>query len=309
MTSSANNSFAADQALLQPLSPFCVGSYILSLFLSVLFVGSLYLLPSFWRNRQAGRDHPLWLKERFLAALAVCIVSVISVWLYSAASAGTHFFASIGIRLESIVPAIVQPLALTALLFSGSVVQSVWETSIVSKGELHPIDYFATGFWLMPEYLRNFVWWRNYIVAPLSEEVVYRACLLRLLEPCIGSWPSIFVAPLFFGLAHFHHMLDRLQSGMSLLQCFGVTAFQVLYTSLFGAYSSFIFLRTRHLLSCVVVHSFCNLMGLPSLPNPSVFASRRSRAACYLVHVGGFFAWMWLLYPLTERQWIFAAWW
>jgi prenyl protein peptidase len=41
------------------------------------------------------------------------------------------------------------------------------------------------------------------------------------------------------------------------------TALQFSYTTLFGAFVTFIYLRSGSLLACIAVHSFCNWMGLP----------------------------------------------
>ena len=43
------------------------------------------------------------------------------------------------------------------------------------------------------------------------------------------------------------------------------SAFQLTYTSLFGFFAAFVFLRTGNLLSVCLAHSFCNWMGLPRL--------------------------------------------
>lgn len=39
--------------------------------------------------------------------------------------------------------------------------------------------------------------------------------------------------------------------------------FQFGYTTLFGAYAIFLYLRTGSLLAVILVHAFCNWMGLP----------------------------------------------
>jgi prenyl protein peptidase len=41
------------------------------------------------------------------------------------------------------------------------------------------------------------------------------------------------------------------------------SVFQLAYTTLFGAYATFLYLRTGSLLAVVLVHAFCNWMGLP----------------------------------------------
>ena len=46
-------------------------------------------------------------------------------------------------------------------------------------------------------------------------------------------------------------------------QALFVSVFQMHYTTLFGMYSAFLFLRTGHLAAPVVVHGFCNFMGFP----------------------------------------------
>lgn len=39
--------------------------------------------------------------------------------------------------------------------------------------------------------------------------------------------------------------------------------FMFTYTSLFGFFEAFVYLRTGNLWSCVAAHAFCNAMGLP----------------------------------------------
>ena len=43
------------------------------------------------------------------------------------------------------------------------------------------------------------------------------------------------------------------------------SVFQFAYTTLFGAYCSFLFIRTGSLFPPLVAHSFCNVMGLPQI--------------------------------------------
>lgn len=44
------------------------------------------------------------------------------------------------------------------------------------------------------------LWLRNQVVAPLTEEVVFRGAMLPMLVPCTGPSAAIFIAPLFFGV-------------------------------------------------------------------------------------------------------------
>lgn len=43
-------------------------------------------------------------------------------------------------------------------------------------------------------------WLRNQVIAPLTEELVFRACMLPMLAPCTGLGPAVFTCPLFFGV-------------------------------------------------------------------------------------------------------------
>ena len=42
-----------------------------------------------------------------------------------------------------------------------------------------------------------------------------------------------------------------------------VLSFQSTYTTIFGMYSAFLFVRTGHIAAPVVAHGFCNFMGFP----------------------------------------------
>lgn len=44
------------------------------------------------------------------------------------------------------------------------------------------------------------VWLRNQVVAPVTEELVFRGAMLPMLVPCMGPTAAIFMAPLFFGV-------------------------------------------------------------------------------------------------------------
>lgn len=68
--------------------------------------------------------------------------------------------------------------------------------------------------WL--ESTKTLIWWRNQVVAPLSEEWTFRACMLPLLLQCFTPPTAIFMCSSFFGLAHFHHIVERTKMGMNL---------------------------------------------------------------------------------------------
>lgn len=83
------------------------------------------------------------------------------------------------------------------------------------------------------------------------------------------AWVSvrhlIFLTPLYFGVAHVHHFYEfTLQHPkVPLLPALIRSLVQFTYTSVFGFYASFIFLRTGSLPAAILTHAFCNWMGLP----------------------------------------------
>ena len=138
---------------------------------------------------------------------------------------------------------------------------------------------------------------RDLAVAPLAEEAIFRSCLLPpllaaccrrggvetamgddgssrgrgggALSPASASW----IAPLFFGVAHLHHLYERIRrippamrSNKAILTriILGVVV-QWTYTTLFGAYASHVFVRTGSLGAATTAHVVCNYMGLPEV--------------------------------------------
>jgi prenyl protein peptidase len=107
------------------------------------------------------------------------------------------------------------------------------------------------------------------------------------------------IAPLFFGVAHIHHAVVRLQKASSssassfrpsVSSVILMTTFQFIYTTLFGAYATYILIRTGSVLAVTVSHSYCNLMGLPDLsfflhPNHPMYRYRVTILTSYLIGV------------------------
>ncbi|MGH0163367.1 UNVERIFIED_CONTAM: hypothetical protein FKN15_044079 [Acipenser sinensis] len=141
-------------------------------------------------------------------------------------------------------------------------------------------------------------WLRNQVVAPLTEELVFRACMLPMLAPCAGLSRAIFTCPLFFGVAHFHHVIELLRFRQGTVGGIILSAvFQFSYTAVFGTYTAFIFVRTGHLIGPVLCHSFCNYMGFPALSAALEHPQRAPIMTCYLL---GVLLFLLLLFPMTE---------
>jgi len=148
-------------------------------------------------------------------------------------------------------------LLLTAILFAGP----LYESLIVHGGwrdwiRLRPVV----------ELFSEWTTWRNIVAGPFTEEVLFRSSSIPLM--LLAQTPvtrTIFLTPIIFGLAHFHHFYEFRVSHPSapLIQGLLRSVVQLCYTTLFGAYANFLLLRTGSLLAIFVVHAFCNCMGFP----------------------------------------------
>lgn len=127
------------------------------------------------------------------------------------------------------------------------------------------------------------------VQAPLTEEYVFRSCMIAILSQANhSSTYLIFVTPLYFGLAHLHHGWEVYHqlgcTRQALKTAMMSSIFQFVYTTLFGWYVSFLFLRTGSFWPCFLCHSFCNMMGFPDISDipyrPSHHRQGKAHKAC-----------------------------
>ena len=122
----------------------------------------------------------------------------------------------------------------------------------------------------------SWIGYRNLVIAPVSEEIVFRSLTIPLfLLARMSPTRIVFLTPLVFGLAHVHHLVEFLQSRTPEGRRFpslpiwinGIvrSLFQFTYTSLFGFFAAFVFLRTGNIWAVIIAHGFCNRMGVPRL--------------------------------------------
>ncbi|KPJ18266.1 CAAX prenyl protease 2 [Papilio machaon] len=264
----------------------CASSILASVFLTILYVASLYV----WRSK-LSRDHPTTIKRRFFSVSCVMVLAPIVTWLFLKESTLNKgdMYEQLGLRLSGLLFAFVTPLALTMILFLGPLTMQF--LSGAWKIYIHPIYWFAS--W------QDLTWVRNHIMAPISEEWVFRACMMPLLLQCLEPYTAVFVGPLLFGIAHFHHMFEQIKLGLDLRSSIMISAFQFMYTSLFGAYSAYLFLRTGHFVAPLAAHIFCNHMGFPNFGDIPYYPLTQ-RLLIISNMVLGFTIWCNLLTPLTE---------
>jgi prenyl protein peptidase len=110
---------------------------------------------------------------------------------------------------------------------------------------------------------------RNLVAGPIAEEWVFRACICPMLK-CEGYTMKevLWISPGLFGLCHLHHLINLVRAkGYSVQQGIFAVGFQLVYTSLFGAFATFVFWKTGNVLGVILAHSLCNFLGLPDLSN------------------------------------------
>lgn len=191
--------------------------------MSVLYVSSLYI----WNNKH-NRDHPATVKRRFLSVTVVMLISPVFVYKFSSNELleKVWFNDLLGLRWQGLLMAIAVPYLLTMLLFLGPLcVELQNDTLKVFMGKLGSyreykfilskiIDcwFIDVDFW--KSNFKNILWIRNHVMAPLSEEFVFRACMMPLILQSFTPLTAVFITPLFFGVAHIHHIVERLSMGM-----------------------------------------------------------------------------------------------
>jgi prenyl protein peptidase len=141
---------------------------------------------------------------------------------------------------------------------------------------------------------------RNLVVAPVSEEVVFRGCVVSSMFVATGATPAqlILLSPLYFSLAHVHHGVSLYVAGQPARTAVFVSLFQAFYTYLFGVFAAFLLVRTGHLPAPVLAHSLCNFFGFPDFELLWNHPSHKTTMRGLLV--GGLVGFIALLAPLTE---------
>lgn len=167
-------------------------------------------------------DHPTTIKKRFFSISVVSLISPLFVYYFSSENVFKHFtlWEVLGFRWSGFLPALIFPLLLTMILFLGplslQLSNSIWKiysgSNNTNENEAESCQepseqsdsrftFLEPKFWLNS--CQNLLWLRNHVVAPLSEEFTFRACMVPLLLQSFSTSTSIFITPLFFGVGEF----------------------------------------------------------------------------------------------------------
>ncbi|GAA5942642.1 hypothetical protein JCM3775_003665 [Rhodotorula graminis] len=205
----------------------------------------------------------------------------------------SSFSTSSSTRWADLARLVACPLGLTASLFAGSLYILALEGDLPGQARVRSWASWTAKF-------GGWKGVRNYILAPLTEELSFRSCVVA--ASFLGGWSRrklVFVTPLWFGLAHVHHAWETYLAGgrtrKALIQGVLQSTFQFVYTTLFGWFATFLFLRTGSVVPPFLAHVFCNAMGVPQLAWAlKVWPEKRlSLWATYLGGIGTFIYGFW----------------
>ncbi|KAK3135811.1 hypothetical protein QOZ80_5BG0423680 [Eleusine coracana subsp. coracana] len=243
-----------------------------------------------------------FLHRRFACAAVASVASALaSAALLRVWSLGefSDMLVVFGIRKDHLLEAVVIPLLLTSLVYAGSFVAKLWQLSSSRSGDGDEVGIGCAQMIVhrIRAAVGDVMVWRNFVVAPFTEELVFRACMIPLLL-CGGfkMHNIIFFSPVFFSLAHLNHWFELHQQGCNFMRSLLIVGVQLGYTVIFGWYAAFLFIRTGNLLSPIIAHVFCNMMGLP------VFSSLRTRGLASVAFLAGSISFFWLLFPVTSPE-------
>ncbi|OAR00340.1 hypothetical protein LLEC1_00282 [Akanthomyces lecanii] len=269
---------------------------------SIIYVLPLYASDATRPSPSRPRDDPAAIRARVravtLSTTACSIVTLITLCCVSRQRPALDLMGYWPVRpVES-----AKALLLTATLFCGP----LYESLLIDGGW----RYIGTG---LQRLWQSWPEWRNIVAGPVTEECLFRSAVVPLLVSAKASPSSIvFLSPLVFGSAHVHHFYEfRLTNpGVSIYAAVARTVVQLTYTSVFGAYVTFLFVQTGSLLAVVLVHAFCNTLSLPRvwghmaphwLPiNTSQGMLLKWTIPYYVLLVGGLVYWWRSLYLLTD---------
>ncbi|KAF9159378.1 hypothetical protein DFQ26_006603 [Actinomortierella ambigua] len=256
------------------------------------------------------RDHPLVIKRRFKGILLTSIVVPFYLWFVFSISGAIptdqsfgqrlgRFLSFLGLALPGsifkLINHLVLPLLLVMILFAGPLLMMFLSKELPFQ---QAFDWRSQR-----KYLLGWIALRNYVVGPLAEEFIFRACMVAVTS-ISGATKSamVFGLPMVFGVAHIHHAYESYtknnRTRQALLNALAISLFQLFYTTLFGWFATYAFLRTSNVLGPTLAHAFCNLMGFPDVTNIQYFG--RWKYALYATFAVGVLAFALLLNPLTH---------
>ncbi|KAJ2725635.1 CAAX prenyl protease [Coemansia sp. Benny D115] len=276
-------------------TPSQLAAVAISSALGALYVIGIYLVSALFPLAEVSlhdRNHPHVIKQRIRGALLATTISLLAAasllhsWLDQASVLGL-----LGLDPKRIVGSVIVSLVLVSTLYLGPLVLDHLD------GRLFDWEAWRrapANLWAQPGLMRN------YVVGPVTEELVYRSVVVSLWRAAgISVNRTVFLSPLIFGFAHVHHALSQYRSGSSAKAALLGMLFQVPYTTLFGWFAAAVFIRTGSVWGPVAAHIFCNVQGLPDVGRIDGYP--RYRYFIWLAFVSGLVGFIVLFEPMTRK--------
>ena len=245
---------------------------------TVAFVGSLYAWHLVGYKHIFRGDFPPTIRRRMASVTGACLASagVLAALRHSDGNGdgALGFLDLFGMDPWKAPAAAGLGLGLSALLFLGP----LW---VEYRRRRLPLIHQPLSAPTIQDY-------RVLVAAPISEEVAFRSLMIPVMVA--GGWSPGWAAalsPLFFGAAHLHHIAQHYAArSTSLREEWGNALVQLTYTTVFGWYSAFLYIRTGSVAAPLASHVFCNYMGVPEFD----LIDGRADQAAYVVGLVGFLA-------------------
>lgn len=253
-----------DGSVIQPRT-----ALLCAIFFTTLYIAPFYLSATLRSSPLNSRDAPSVIRARVRAVGLTCLAStLITVYIFAIHG---HATPQDTLRLLGMWPMdpmdIVKVTSLVCVLFAGPLYES-----IIVDGNWRHWGLEAIGETLVTSWID----YRNLVIAPATEELVFRSLTISLyLLAKVRPTEIVLMTPLIFGLAHVHHLVEFLRTYTPADRSFPAmrvvvqglirSTFQFTYTSLFGIFAAFVYLRTGNIWACILAHSFCNWMGVPRM--------------------------------------------
>ncbi|XP_057850900.1 CAAX prenyl protease 2 isoform X2 [Cryptomeria japonica] len=267
--------------------------------MSLTYVGLLYA-PRYILRLPPPVSFNEYMLRRFSSVAVSSIISLFMATLLllpvwdSGKTHITSFLSAYGLKTDHLWQAVFFPLILTALLYLGPLMTAAVDVIGKQKQEQLLCAHGALG--IVYSAYRELLYgiygavsmrsdvlaWRNYVVAPLTEELVFRACMIPLLL-CGGFKPYsiVFLCPLFFSLAHLNHFWELYyQKNYGICRAAASVGLQLGYTVIFGWYASFLFIRTATTMAFLAGIAGFFLMLAP-VTNPVLYNDNITSCKCW----------------------------
>lgn len=251
-------------------------SLILAIFVSLLYPGIGYLFCF-----RIDRNDPIFIKRTFISSTISCLISLqllklFREWSNSSPQLINQNPSTISLYFihkhydnnwNLINNCVTKPLLLITILFIGPICHDLMEMFYFWKAYYRSITNFNVFKFIFKNYYHVFssylITIRTLIVAPFCEELFFRAIIIAILKPFWSNIYCIVISSLLFSSMHLHgYLIQNLLLNYDNFT-FKESAIQFLFTGLFGIIASLNYLNTGHLITPFLLHSFCNLNGLP----------------------------------------------